>query len=161
MLPMRVRSSLTSRSEGRVSVRPSPAMPSSTARPPGRQSWVARVTATGAPAVSTTRSSSAAGGGGLGGGAGAGGGGGAAAREDDVGGPQPARELELLLAHAEGDDPRRRVQAQQGDGQVPEAPPAHPAGRLTGLGACLLEAAQDDRRRLDEHAGIEGDVLGQ
>ena len=83
------------------------------------------------------------------------------AGEDDLGGAEPARELELVLAHAEGDDARRRMQAQKGDGQRAERPDADHADRLAGLGGRLLEAAQDDRRRLDEDAGVEGDVLGQ
>ena len=85
----------------------------------------------------------------------------AVAREDDLGGAELARELELLLADAEGDDPRRRVQAQEGDRQRPERADADDADRLAGLRVRLLEAAQDDRGRLDEDAGVEGDVLGQ
>ena len=142
-------SSPTSRSEGRVSVRPSPAIPSSTARPPGRQSWVASSTATGAPAVSTTRSSSAA--------AGV-----AVAREDDLGGAERARELELLLADAVGDDPRRRVQRAAARSPASRACPTPITPTASpGCGPRLLEAVQDDRRRLDEHAGVEGDVVGQ
>ena len=51
---------------------------------------------------------------------------------------------------------RRRAIASAPSVPTPITPTASP-----GFGVRLLEAAQDDRRRLDEDAGVEGDVLGQ
>ena len=51
--------------------------------------------------------------------------------------PSRARELELLLAHAVGDDPRRRVQPQERDRQRAERADADHADRLAGLRAAF------------------------
>ena len=51
------------------------------------------------------------------------------------------------------------MKPQEGDRERAERADADHADRLARSRACLLQTAQHDRRRLDEDAGVEGDVL--
>ena len=86
----------------------------------------------------------------------------AVAREDDLGGAEPA-----ARARAPPRARRRRRSATASAARssaiasAPSVPTPITPTASPGLRARLLEAAQDDRGGLDEHAGVEGDVLGQ
>ena len=139
-----------SRSDGNVSDRPSPARPSRTARPPGRQISVASAIADGEPGrvddqveLRGRRRAAVAG-------------------QDDL-----ARAELTAPARAPPRGSRRRpdrageCNRSSAIASEPSVPmPITPDG-LAGLRPRLLETVEHDRRGLDQHAGVERDVVGQ
>ena len=74
---------------------------------------------------------------------------------------ETAREVELLFAHAVGDQRSRGVEAAESQRERAERADADDADRVARPRACSLETAEDAGGGLDERAGGERDAFGQ
>ena len=72
-----------------------------------------------------------------------------------------ARELELLVAEAVGDDSRGRAQPRDPDRERAHRSDSHHADGLGRLDPCTVERLHDARARLDETRSLERDVVGE